>query len=148
MGDWLVMEVTLSLRGGRPLEMARDGMDLIFNSRWEFTFSHPKMDSEIIRMAIKQWLRVIEPDGETALRILAFHHATEYDPVSFLDTVIRDTCRMHSDNRCAYDIRQTLLLDMLCDMVADLVHCAGDDDCGKAWHNHGTMSMEVSVRED
>ena len=148
MGDWLVMEVTLTLRGGRPLEMAKDGMDLAFNSSWEFTFSHPKIDLYIIKMAIRQWLRVIEPDGENVLKTLAFHHATGYDPISLLDTIIRDTCRMHSEDRCAYDIRQTILLDMLCDMVADLVDRAGDNDCKVAWHNHGTMFIEASVRED
>ena len=148
MGDWLVMEVSLSLRGGQPLEMAREGMDLVFNSRWEFTFSHPTIDPGIIRMAIRQWLRVIEPDGENVLRTLAFHHATGYDPISLLDTIIRDTCGMHTDDMCVYDIRQAILLDMLCDMVADLVARAGDNDCKKAWHNHGTMFIEASVRED
>lgn len=144
----MVMEVTLTLRGGRPLEMAMDGVGLAFNSSWEFTFSHPKIDLYIIKMAIRQWLRVIEPDGENVLRTLAFHHATGYDPVSLLDTIIRDTCGMHTDDMCVYDIRQAILLDMLCDMVADLVDRAGDNDCRKAWHNHGTMFIEASVRED
>ena len=146
MGDWLVMEVSLSLRGGQPLEMAREGMDLVFNSRWEFTFSHPKIDPEIIRMAVKQWLRVIEVDGENVLKTLAFHHAVTRDPLSLLDTVIHDTSRMRADGMIGFNIKQAILLDMICDMVADLVARAGDNRT--AWHIYGDMSIEVNVRED
>lgn len=142
----MVMEVSITLRGGQPLEMSRDGMDLVFNSRWEFTFSYPKIDSEIIKLAIRQWLRVIEPDGENVLKTLAFHHAVGRDPLSLLDTVIRDACGMGTADICVFDIKQAILLDMICDMVADLMDRAEDNRT--AWHIYDTMSIEVNVRED
>lgn len=144
----MVMEVSITLRGGQPLEMEENELSLVFNSRWEFTFSHPMMCPAVIKLAIRQWLRVIEPDGENVLKTLAFHHAVGRDPLSLLDTVIRDACGMGTADICVYDIKQAILLDMICDMVADLMDRAGDNDCRKAWHIYGDMSIEANVRED